>query len=150
MPDDDHETGDPFATQKQRVSRSGFPFQLAIEEQIERSGLKHRWSVEATEHPCGDGDKPRYIDLILAKRNLRLVVDCKRVCKRPVNPTPRAWEIVRIYGDESADQAAMSSLAMGRRAAISDCFQPEASFSRTSFSQANGSTPRSRHVPSSV
>ena len=72
--------------------------------------------------------------------------------KRPVNPTPPnfgAGEFApRSVG--AAAQAAMSRAATGRSAVISDCFQPEASFSRTSLSHADGSTPRSRQVPSTV
>jgi len=70
--------------------------------------------------------------------------------KRPVNPTPHVRARRRARTGTRHAQAAMSSSGFGKSRAMSDCFQPEASFSRTSLSHANGSTPRRRQVPRTV
>src|SRR5262249_25748498 len=62
------------------VNASGFLFQLRVENEIETTQLDHRWTVLAREHPWQDvaSDRNGYIDLVLGKANVRLVIECKR------------------------------------------------------------------------
>jgi hypothetical protein len=65
------------------VNESGYPLQLRIERWIEETGQQHQWWVAAREHRWVNsetGDEG-YIDLILERerRNLRLVLECKRI-----------------------------------------------------------------------
>lgn len=70
-------------TTEEIVNESGYPLQIRIERWIEETGQQHRWRVAAREHRWVNsetGDEG-YIDLILERegRNMRLVVECKRV-----------------------------------------------------------------------
>ena len=64
---------------KNMVDSSGFPLQLRVEEEIKR--FCPDWFVEATEHPWKDEESVRdgYIDMIVVKGPVRLVIECKRV-----------------------------------------------------------------------
>src|SRR6266508_6029631 len=65
------------------VNDSGYPLQIRIEKWIEETSGQNRWQVAAKEHRwinSETGDEG-YIDLVLERegRNLRLVVECKRI-----------------------------------------------------------------------
>ncbi len=62
------------------VNASGYPFQLAVEEQVRATGEKHGWDVETTEHPWRRGESAGFIDLVLkhTTTRTRLVIECKR------------------------------------------------------------------------
>lgn len=62
------------------VNASGFLFQLRVEHEVRAKELHHRWSVLANEHPWHDvsSGSSGYIDLVLSKVNVRLVIECKR------------------------------------------------------------------------
>ena len=77
--------------------------------------------------------------------------------KRPANRTPwRAggWHGVgprsRLVRSVTVQAAADSGRSPGSNSAMRVCFQPEASFSRASLSQAHGSMSCSRQVPRTV
>lgn len=63
------------------VNNSGFLFQLRVAHEVERSRGVHGWEILAGEHPWRDKESGRegYIDLILGKGIVRMVVECKRV-----------------------------------------------------------------------
>ncbi len=63
---------------RERVDRSGFPFQMAVEE-IVRSG-KHGWNIVGSELPWRDkSGADCYIDLVLDYGSSLAVIECKRV-----------------------------------------------------------------------
>jgi hypothetical protein len=64
------------------INRSGFPFQLRIENDIRVSGTEHLWTVESSEHAwrSADGQRSGFADLVLKHQNLstlRIVIECK-------------------------------------------------------------------------
>lgn len=63
------------------VNSSGYPFQLAIEDEIKRTRQIHRWEILSREHPWQnkkDGSEG-FIDLIIGKGVYRIVIECKRL-----------------------------------------------------------------------
>jgi len=60
------------------VNASGFAFQLSLTELVRASAHKHQWDVTTTEHGWQDGATPRFIDFVLSRSWVRLVVECKR------------------------------------------------------------------------
>jgi hypothetical protein len=64
------------------VNTSGFPFQLRVQHEIERTERDHSWEVESREHPWVDDKrtptKEHFLDLILQKGRMMLAVECKR------------------------------------------------------------------------
>ncbi len=62
------------------VNRSGFLFQLAVEEDVRQSASKHEWEVFAREYPWRTRDHSRggFIDFIAGRSALRAVFECKR------------------------------------------------------------------------
>lgn len=62
------------------VNRSGFLFQLAVEEHVRQSSPSHGWDVLAREYPWHTRDQARsgFIDFVAGKDFLRAVVECKR------------------------------------------------------------------------
>jgi hypothetical protein len=68
-----------------QVNRSGFPFQLKVERDVEAAhqvGM-HKWSVASREHAWADAEgNTGYIDIVLKHQEFstfRLVLECKRV-----------------------------------------------------------------------
>ena len=66
---------------KKIANASGFPFQLAIEDEIKTNINKHNWEVITHEFPWYASEKSAegYIDLILKKNRNRMVIECKRL-----------------------------------------------------------------------
>jgi hypothetical protein len=67
-----------------QISRSGFPFQLRVEDEIRTTSSEHGWNVASREHPwrSPDGDSSGFIDIVLRHEQFntfRLVIECKRV-----------------------------------------------------------------------
>jgi hypothetical protein len=67
-----------------QVARSGFPFQLKVEDEVRSTFDKHRWSVESREHPWGHPElvSSGFIDIVLKHEQYstcRLVMECKRI-----------------------------------------------------------------------
>jgi len=61
------------------VNASGFLFQLAVETQIQATAQTHQWSVLTREHAWQhQNGRTGYVDLVLTKERICLVVDCKR------------------------------------------------------------------------
>ena len=94
------------------VNRSGFLFQLGVEDFIRQGLLSHRWEVLAHEYPWFAHDRTRsgFIDLITGNENLRCVFECKRtqggewvfVVPMPSNLTIELrtlWAIVTKIGE---------------------------------------------------
>jgi hypothetical protein len=63
------------------VNNSGFLFQLRVACEVEATKEGHRWEVVAEEVPWLDQQtgKGGYIDLVLGKGIVRMVIECKRV-----------------------------------------------------------------------
>jgi hypothetical protein len=59
---------------EEQVNRSGFPFQLAVEQTVRSSVREHSWEVAATELPWESG----FIDLVLKNGRMFFVIECKR------------------------------------------------------------------------
>ena len=68
-----------------QLNRSGFPFQLRIEQEIQSTNSEHHWQVATREHPwpeSNDDSSSGFIDLVLRHdvfKSDRLVIGCKRV-----------------------------------------------------------------------
>lgn len=67
-----------------QINRSGFPFQLRVEQEVQETQQIHKWSVASREHAWVHSETglPRFIDLVLSNNNFptfRLVVECKRL-----------------------------------------------------------------------
>lgn len=64
------------------VNVSGFPFQLAVEYEINKSESEHQWQVVGREHFWKDNNtgKEGFIDLVLANTTYtyRAIIECKR------------------------------------------------------------------------
>lgn len=62
------------------VNRSGFLFQVAVEDHLRRTAREHSWSIIAHEYPWTSLDAARtgFIDLVAARGNFRCVFECKR------------------------------------------------------------------------
>ena len=62
------------------VNRSGFLFQLSVEEHVRQTASKHEWEVLAREYPWSspDGARAGFIDIVAARGTLRCVIECKR------------------------------------------------------------------------
>ncbi len=66
------------------VNNSGFPFQMAVSEAVEKSSRDHGWTLMTGEYPWkhARGTSEGYVDLVLRHSNhdaVRAVVECKRV-----------------------------------------------------------------------
>jgi len=67
-----------------QINKSGFPFQLRVEHEIQLTQQEHHWSVASREHPWTSADKTAsgFIDIVLKHDQLstfRLVIECKRI-----------------------------------------------------------------------
>ncbi|MCY7351296.1 MAG: hypothetical protein LH606_11605 [Cytophagaceae bacterium] len=67
-----------------QVNKSGFPFQLRVEDEIKQSVLHHRWYVLSSEQPWENADAGRsgFIDLVLTNDSMHqrnMVIECKRM-----------------------------------------------------------------------
>lgn len=81
------------------VNRSGFLFQVAVEEHVRAASARHEWQVLAPEYPwrASDGSRSGFIDFVLGREVLRAVVECKRtqggewvfLVPEPATETPR-------------------------------------------------------------
>jgi hypothetical protein len=65
------------------VNKSGFLFQLRVEQEIRRTKSQHGWKVVGREHRWADAQSGEegFIDLVLAagRQFLRMAIECKRV-----------------------------------------------------------------------
>jgi hypothetical protein len=63
------------------VNSSGYPLQIGIEELVKQTSRIHQWLVVGREHFWRNTELKQegFIDLILSKNNLRMLVECKRV-----------------------------------------------------------------------
>jgi hypothetical protein len=59
------------------LDASGFPFQLGLEQAVQ-SLKSEGWVVTGREHPWRTDDKRGYIDLVVSKGTIHVVVECKR------------------------------------------------------------------------
>lgn len=69
-----------------QINKSGFPFQLRVEQEIRKTEDEHHWAVASREHPWttpgGDPSSHGFIDIVLKHKEystFRLVVECKRM-----------------------------------------------------------------------
>lgn len=68
----------------QQTARSGFPFQLRVEEEIRSTYNTHGWSVASREHPWvhPENNSSGFVDIVLKHdrfTTLRMVIECKRM-----------------------------------------------------------------------
>jgi hypothetical protein len=63
------------------INNSGFLFQLRVAHQVEITKEEHRWEVIAEELPWQDQESGMggYLDLVLGRGIVRMVIECKRV-----------------------------------------------------------------------
>ena len=88
------------------VNASGFLFQLGVQHSIDASNSKHKFEIEAWEHPWHWQDRSGFIDLILGRSSVRLVCECKR--SRDAN-----WIFLVENGHEKYDRARLRWLYHG-------------------------------------
>ena len=67
-----------------QINRSGYPFQLRVEQQVVSTRSDHGWSVASREHPWAvpDAGSSGFIDIVLQHDHFvtyRLVLECKRI-----------------------------------------------------------------------
>ena len=67
-----------------QINRSGFPFQLRVEQEVTATNHTHHWSVESREHAWTNPEDGRsgFIDIVLKHEQyttFRLVTECKRI-----------------------------------------------------------------------
>ena len=88
---------------KSIVNSSGFVFQLALEHKIKSTRADHQWEVIAHEHPWRNSETGAhgFIDLILKKDRIRLVIECKR-------PNDAVW--IFINPNEKRDDVSRARL----------------------------------------
>ncbi len=65
------------------INQSGFPFQLGVKHEIERTSNEHRWKVAASEHRWSHDTEHSsgFIDLVMQHDTIvivRMIVECKR------------------------------------------------------------------------
>lgn len=65
---------------KELVNSSGYPFQLAVMNEVRASQKQTMWKILTHEHPWRNpiDDNEGFIDLVLGLGNIRLVIECKR------------------------------------------------------------------------
>jgi hypothetical protein len=88
---------DPEETIKQ-LNRSGFPFQLRIEHEIQSTTTQHHWEIASREHPWQTPESSGFIDLVLSNKQFpadRLVIECKRV--KGDDPRQLQWLFLLPY-----------------------------------------------------
>ncbi len=78
-----------------QVHQSGFPFQIGVREQIERTAGDHGWGVTAEEYHWShkDSGKSGFIDLIVEHQQFyySLIIECKRVRSKDHGGKSPAW-----------------------------------------------------------
>jgi hypothetical protein len=87
------------------VNSSGYPLQIGIEKLIQQTCPNHHWLIVGREHYWRNNkiDKEGFIDLILHRNNLRMVIECKRVLDKDwiflVADTqqPTAYKVKLLY-----------------------------------------------------
>jgi hypothetical protein len=68
----------------QQTARSGFPFQLRVDEEVRSTHKAHGWSVASREHPWvhPESGASGFIDIVLRHDHFstfRMVIECKRM-----------------------------------------------------------------------
>lgn len=61
------------------VNASGFAFQIAVEAAVEDSQAAHGWTAHVREYPWRTDQGAGFVDLVLRRGPLFLIVECKRV-----------------------------------------------------------------------
>lgn len=66
------------------IWKSGFPFQLRVEDEIKTTHSTHHWSIATREHPWTnkETESSGFIDLVLQHDDFvtyKMVIECKRV-----------------------------------------------------------------------
>ena len=83
------------------LNDSGFPLQVAVQHEIERTKAAHGWEVRYTEHAWAEpsGGRTGFIDLVLLNQHRTgyLAVECKR---------PRDAEWIFLHANGRADKRA--------------------------------------------
>ena len=60
------------------VNASGFMLQIGLRTAVEQTQRRHRFEIEAMEHPWRTAEQTGFIDLIIGRNLVRLVCECKR------------------------------------------------------------------------
>ena len=97
---------DLAARLREQVNRSGLVFQAAVERKIQDTRQHHEWHVLSSEHAWQDeAGNSGYIDLILARQNVRIVIECKKrdaktwvfLCPRE-DAEPTTYDVKMLFG----------------------------------------------------
>jgi hypothetical protein len=93
-----------------QINRSGFPFQLKVEQEVRSNVRNHRWEVASREHPWMNPETHTsgFIDLVLKHidySTFRLVVECKRV--RADDATQLRWHF--LLPDQTSEPVTQAS-----------------------------------------
>jgi hypothetical protein len=68
-----------YKSLKQTIDASGFPLQIALENEVRREDTIHQWKVLAHEHPWSNPatQEKGFIDIILGHNEKRIIIECK-------------------------------------------------------------------------
>ena len=97
------------------IWKSGFPFQLRIEDEVRSTYSMHNWSIATREHPWAnkETESSGFIDLVLKHDHFvtyRMVIECKRV--RADDQRQLKWLFLVPEGEKQEKQLA-SCLEVG-------------------------------------
>jgi hypothetical protein len=84
---------------REQVNRTGFPFQIAVAEELRRTQSRHGWTVLASEVPWASG----FIDLVIAREDCLAVLECKRALD---DQDPQEWIFLAESGRPGVTAAA--------------------------------------------
>ncbi len=91
------------------VNSSGFLLQLAVEYAVGSQELGYPpWEVLVREHPWLDGNKDRFVDVVIGRPTVRLVTECKR-------PNGGEWIFVVPPRIEKAHRARLGWTVLAER-----------------------------------
>jgi len=94
------------------ANQSGFPFQIGVRNEIERTISEHGWNIVAEEYPWTHsiGGKSGFIDLLAEHKSyiFSLVIECKRVRSKDRNAAQGPSWVFLTPRDYTATQSRLS------------------------------------------
>lgn len=93
-----------------QINKSGFPFQLRIENEIISTHSQHNWSIASHEHPWTNPKTKSlgFVDIVLKNdqfSTFRLVIECKRV----KSDDARQLRWIFLLPDQNAKETSLTS-----------------------------------------
>ena len=103
------------------IWKSGFPFQLRVEDEVRSTHSTHNWSIATREHPWTnkEAESSGFIDLVLSHDHFvtyRMVIECKRV--RADDRRQLQW-LFLVPEEKKQETQVASCLEVGGRTTIS-------------------------------